>query len=104
MWSGDQGLKQPDEIDNILYLAGDCYRARHEGKINEAEYKAIFNSLKKRFNRFTILERIDELSHIEPIPEAEPYLRFWWGEKDGERDIAMTLSERIEELEKESKL
>lgn len=45
--------------------------------------------------------RLDELSHIEPIPEAEPYLRFWWGEKNGKRDIAMTLTERIEELRKE---
>lgn len=46
--------------------------------------------------------RLDELSHIEPIPEAEPYLRFWWGEKNGERDIAMTLSERIKELKDNS--
>lgn len=40
--------------------------------------------------------RIDELKHIEGEDA-----HYWWGEKTSKRDIAMTVIERIAELEKE---
>jgi len=75
-----------------------------EGRVDSQGYKS-WNRCGTCINTDVaeINAKIKELSHIEEIPEAQPYLRFWWGEKSKERDIAMTVKERIEELEKQKK-
>jgi predicted house-cleaning noncanonical NTP pyrophosphatase (MazG superfamily) len=78
--------------DKLLDIIG---RSDPGGYLSTSEENSLTDELEQLIAQEVAAARIDELKHI-TVTESIT----WWGEKSKDRDIAMTIEERIEELSK----